>query len=444
MPLILPTAALLVVLTRPAGAETPPPTPTQQADPPDKTKKKKDPEKDKKPKDQFPSFRLDDHPSIHFGKGTHLDFRARFAGDYTDSEAPSDDPLETSSVDLGKKRIGVSGEIVNAVEFQIEAELTDDDPWRDVYGEFKYFDVARVRGGKFKIPFSLDENTGASRLDFMFRSLAATHLAPGRDEGVMVHGRVWKKVIGYEAGVFAHDGKNARTNNPTKVFGGRTQAARVTVEPLRHVKDPVGDLSVGVAITRSDDLPEGISGLRGQTVLDQTFYSGKDYLVKGPRRRLGVEMQFRPGPAAIKGEWMRVETDRQGQSVEDTDLSPIVGEGWYFSGTVVLTGEKKSNVDRPKKPLFQGGFGAIEVGARVESLKFKSGTDGEQGSTSPRADTIIGNADQVTTFGVNWYINRFFKIQANFIREKLDDPSQGPLPSKASFTTKAVRFQFSM
>jgi phosphate-selective porin OprO/OprP len=141
---------------------------------------------------------------------------------------------------------------------------------------------------------------------------------------------------------------------------------------------------------------------------------------------------------------MRVETDRRGESVEDTDLSPIVGEGWYISGTVAVTGEKKSNVDRPKKPLFQGGFGAIEVGARVESLKFKSGTAGEQGSKSPRADTILGNGDQVTTVGVNWYVNRFFKVQANFIREKLDDPSQGPLPSKASFTTKAIRFQFSM
>lgn len=444
MPLILPTAALLVVLTRPEAAETSRQEPSQQAEPTDKPKKKKDTEKaGKKPKEEFPSFRLDDHPSIHFGKGTHLDFRARFAADYTDSEAPSEDPLETSAVDLGKKRIGVSGEIVNAVEFQIEAELTNDDPWRDVYGEFKSYDVARVRGGKFKIPFSLDENTGASRLDFMFRSLAATHIAPGRDDGVMVHGRVWKKVIGYEVGVFAHDGKNARTNNPEKVFGGQTEAARVTVEPLRHVKGAVGDLSVGVAITRSD-VPEGISGLRGQTVLDQTFYSGKDYIVNGPRRRLGVEMQFRPGPAAIKSEWMRVETDRRGESVEDTDLSPIVGEGWYVSGTVVLTGEKKSNVDRPKKPLFRGGFGAIEVGARVESLKFKSGTSGEPGSTSPRADTIVGNADQVTTFGVNWYINRFFKVQANFIREKLDDPSQGPLPSKASFMTKAIRFQFSL
>src|SRR4030095_8180964 len=118
---------------------------------------------------------------------------------------------------------------------------------------------------------------------------------------------------------------------------------------------------VGVAIGRSDDVPEGISGLRGQTVLDQNFFTGSNYIVNGPRRRLGIEMQFRSGPASIKSEWMRVETSRLGESVEDTDLSPLVGEGWYFSGTYVITGEKKTNAHQPKKPLFQGGFGAIEV-----------------------------------------------------------------------------------
>jgi phosphate-selective porin OprO/OprP len=155
-------------------------------------------------------------------------------------------------------------------------------------------------------------------------------------------------------------------------------------------------------------------------------------------------MEFLPGPASIKAEWMKVETQRRGESVEDTDLSPLVGEGWYVSGTYAITGEKKSNVNRPKRPLLQGGFGAVEVGARVESLRFRSGTSSEQGSRSPRADVILGNRTQVTTFGVNWYINRFFKVQANYIREKLDDPSQGPLPSKAGFATKAVRFQFSL
>jgi phosphate-selective porin OprO/OprP len=444
MPLIPATAALLVVLTRPAAAEGAPRQDTQQATPKDPTQKKKEEKAPKKPKTEYPFFRLDDHPSIHFGKGSHLDFRARFAADATDSEAPTDDPLETSNVDLGKKRIGVSGEIKNAVEFQVEAELSNDDPWRDVYADFKKFDAVRVRGGKFKLPFSLDENTGASKLDFMFRSLAATHLAPGRDRGVMVHGKLLKKVLGYEAGVFEHDGKNARTNNPEKVFGGQTLAGRVTVEPLVNRKNAIGDLSLGAAFTQSD-VPEGIAGLRGQTVLDQTFFSSSEYRVDGPRRRLGIEMQFRPGPASIKAEWMRVETQRRGESVEDGDLSPLIGEGWYVSGTYAITGEKKSSVDRPKKPLFPGlGYGAIELAARIENLTFRSGASGEPGSTSPRADVILGNGDQVTTFGVNWYVNRWFKIQANFIRETLDDPSQGPLPSKPSFSSTAIRFQFSM
>jgi phosphate-selective porin OprO/OprP len=161
---------------------------------------------------------------------------------------------------------------------------------------------------------------------------------------------------------------------------------------------------------------------------------------------MGIEFQARPGPASIKGEWIRVETQRRGESVEDTDLSPIIGEGWYVSGSYAITGERKADgLDKPKKPLFPGlGYGAIEIAGRVENLKFRSGASGEPGSTSPRADVILGNANQVTTFGVNWYVNRWIKIQANIIREKLDDPSQGPLPSKASFTSKAIRFQFSL
>jgi phosphate-selective porin len=442
MPLILPSAALLVVLNRPGAAQTPR-VDTQQAEP--KEKKPKKEKAAKKPKETYPFFRLDDHPSLHLAKGTHIDFRARVQEDVTRSDASTASAGEFATVDIGKRMVGVSGEIANAVEFQVERTLTGTDRWRDVYAEFKYFDVARVRGGKFKIPFSLDENTGARNRDFIYRSLAATHLAPGRDRGIMASGRVYKKMIEYEAGVFEHDGRNARTNNPDKVFGGQTKAGRVTFHPIRNTKGTIGDLSIGAAFTQSD-VPEGISGLRGQTVLEQNFFAGSKYIVNGPRRRTGIEFQFRPGPASIKGEWMRVETQRRGESVTDSDLSPIIGEGWYVSGSYAITGERKADgLDKPKKPLFPGfGFGAIEVAGRVENLKFRSGASGEQGSTSPRADVILGNANQVTTFGVNWYVNRWVKIQANIIREKLDDPSQGPLPSKASFMSKAIRFQFSL
>src|SRR6185436_15608375 len=106
---------------------------------------------------------------------------------------------------------------------------------------------------------------------------------------------------------------------------------------------------------------------------------------------------------------------------------------WYASGTMAVTGETKADgLDEPKRPLFKGGVGAIEIAFRVENIWFGSiageASPGEPGSTSPRADVVLGNADRVTTFGVNWYPIRWVKIQFNVIKEELADPDQGPIP----------------
>jgi phosphate-selective porin len=86
----------------------------------------------------------------------------------------------------------------------------------------------------------------------------------------------------------------------------------------------------------------------------------------------------------------------------------------------------------------------VELAARIERIDFGSVADNDVPSSGPRADVILGNSDRLETFGVNWYVNRWVKIQANIIRETLDDPSQGPLPSQPSFWSQVIRFQFSM
>src|SRR5262249_47476999 len=147
----------------------------------------------------------------------------------------------------------------------------DTDPWRDVFANYHQFDFVQVQGGKFKLPFSLDENTSPANLDFVFRSLAANHLAPGRDNGVMVHGRLVKRMVRYELGIFDHDGHNGRTHNLERVYGGQSTAGRVTVQPFRGTKSAADDLQVGLAFT-SSEVPLGFTSLRGQTFLDATFF----------------------------------------------------------------------------------------------------------------------------------------------------------------------------
>jgi len=390
-----------------------------------------------------PTFRWDDHPSIRFGRGTHIDFRARFSTDVRRSDAPLPDE-DIGAFDIARRRIGVEGEIRNIVEFQIERELiSGTDGWRDVYVNYKQFDAAQVIAGKFKLPFSLDQNTSSTNLDFIHRSLAASYLAPGRDIGVQVHGRVAKRILRYELGVFEHDGRNARTNDPSRVTGGQTLAGRVRVEPFRHSKSSAREFELGVAFTGSD-VAEGFPGLRGRTVLDTAFFR-PDYPVSGRRQRMGIEAQWRPGPFSVKSEWMRVRDERLALSVEDSDLSPITSEGWYVSGTWAVTGERKSSgLDTPRRPIFRGGYGAVEVAARVERLEFRSGTLGQTPSTSPRADVIVGNGDRVVTIGANWYLNRWLKVQGNIIRESIDNPALGPLPSQKSFWSRIIRLQLSI
>jgi phosphate-selective porin OprO/OprP len=387
--------------------------------------------------------RWDDHLSVHFGKGTHLELRGRVQGDLRESDALLDAVEDGSGLDIARRRIGVAGEIRNAIDFQVEAELGTDEPWRDVYANYRQHPVLQVQGGHFKLPFSLDENTSATNLDFVYRSRAASQLAPGRDLGLMVHGRVLDRRLGYEIGMFNHDGRNARTAESDRVYGGRTLAARVTFQPFRAEQDWRSDLQIGAAVTASP-LDQGFSDLRGRTALDARFYR-PDVWVAGERRRVGAELRWRPGPVSLKSEYMRVADERRGQSVYDTDLAPAIADGWYVSGTWALTGEAKAQgLDRPRRPLLRGGIGAIEFAARIERLSFGSAADRESPSEGPRAEVIAGNSDHVETFGVNWYANRWVKIQFNVVRDTLRDPLQGPLPDKAGYWSRVLRFQLSL
>ncbi|MGE3509593.1 MAG: OprO/OprP family phosphate-selective porin [Vicinamibacterales bacterium] len=359
-------------------------------------------------------------------------------GDAVSSDAPA------GGVDIARRRVGVRGVVLDTVEFEVERELQPEHPWRDVYVNLARWRVLQVQAGQFKLPFGLDENASSTNLNFIYRSLASNHLAPGRDQGVMLHGRLRGRYLRYEAAVFDHDGRNARTDNPERVFGGRTSVGRTRASPFAGARDGpwsvLRDLQVGLAWTRST-VPEGIPAIRGRMVLDAAFLPAR-YYVDGTRQRVGVEFRWRPGPVSVESEYIRMTTERRGEGVDDTNLAPLLETAWYVAGTLAVTGERKSRgLDTPRRPFLQGGIGALEIAARLESMAFGSLGQGELPSASPRAEVIRGNRDLATTLGLNWYLNRWIKVQANLIRERLDDPALGPIPGQRLYWSRAVRLQ---
>ena len=131
------------------------------------------------------------HPSIAVGGWLRIDFKAAFQGDVRKSEAAIRGD-EDGGLDIARRRVGVEGRVAGILYYQAEYELGAH-RWRDLYIDYRPFKAAQVRAGLFKVPFGLEENTSATNLDFVYRARISARLAPGRDQGVSVHGRVLKR-----------------------------------------------------------------------------------------------------------------------------------------------------------------------------------------------------------------------------------------------------------
>jgi phosphate-selective porin len=389
-----------------------------------------------------------EHPSLRAGRNFRVDFQMKLQ---EDARRAGDDPADFNTFELHRARVGIDGEVFRRIQFSVERELTENETgvtvlgvhrsaWKDYYIDVNIADALQVRGGRFKIPFGLEQLTGISNLDFVYRSLSGSTLAPARDRGVMLHGRFFDRGLNYWAGWFEHDGDNSRAN---KIAGGDgTFAARLTGTPFRKIR-LLRSIEVGGAYTSTDVSDDSFlpNGLRGRTVMSQhTFY--EQVFVKGHRTRIEGDIDWNKGPFTTRGEYTWVGDDRDNQGFGNDNLPQARARAWYASGAWIITGEKKDRPVEPRKGgIPRGGPGAVELAARYERMRFGSVVGVDEPFRNPRADTILAVADRVATFGVNWFINRWVKLQGNLIREQVDDPERSPMPGGAAWWSQIVRLQ---
>jgi hypothetical protein len=284
-------------------------------------------EKDGDSKPRGDGLVWDDGPSIRLGRFARINFRAKFQQDIRRPyEGVMTDEVGTM---LSRRRLGFEGTLFGHFDFEIEREffeahLTADEldegaasksKWKDVSLDIDYTKAARVRLGRFKIPFGRDELTSVTRGDFVYRSLGADYLAPSRDVGIMAHGRFFNRALTYSTGIFKHDGDNARGKRSQGA--DRTYAARLTGRPLRHVDG----LELGAAFSTSALSNDSIrpNGLRGRTVMSEDPFFDAVY-VNGRRRRWETDLEWQAGAASLRAEYTQVIDQRRGQGLSAQDL----------------------------------------------------------------------------------------------------------------------------
>ncbi|MEY4635799.1 MAG: hypothetical protein RJA55_1597 [Acidobacteriota bacterium] len=386
----------------------------------------------------------DDRPTIVLGEDVTLGIRGRLQLDWRQF----DPDIDQETYDLRTARIGVQGDLTRHFSYEVEREIDREaqfGDWKDVYLAWKTLDAVRVKAGRFKMPFGLEQNTGPTETDFAYRSLASTTIAPGRDRGIMVYGQAGR--IAYEAGVFDDDGDNAELEQERFVMEGEDLegvgpafAGRIAADLLRAlpVPGPIRGANFGFSYTNAS-VPEGLNSLKGEAVWGDDFF--ERVYVKGRRQRMGAQFDWTPGPTGLKAEWMQAREQRLNQSNRDEDLSDFLATGWYVSGTWFVTGEDKDDKINPRRPLFQGGVGAVELGVRFEALELRSARKDGTPFTNPRADYQVPSSDQVWTIGVSWMPVRWVRVVTNAVHETFDDVSRAPEAGVASYWSGVMRLQ---
>lgn len=373
-----------------------------------------------------------DEGTIRFGESVSIEPRVRVQGDvllWNDIEAIDD------RFSWGSRRLGVNGELFDRVQFQVERAFQDDDdddtPWRDVYADVRLNRAFQVRGGRFKLPFSLERNTSRDELDFIQRATAVRAISPSRDTGVMVHGRVANRMVEYEAGVFQHaDGFDLTEDHNSWSALGATLAGRATVAPIRNNDDgPTRDLHVGFAVVRNT-MPEGLNSEVGRLFDNERFTERMN--VNGQRTRLGAEAEWRGQRVTVKGEWLQLTDQRLQQAITGEDLSDLVLRGAYATGIIRVFGERGRRSQ------------ALDVAVRFDRLTFGSASDQDEPFTNPRADHVAPLAKNTWTFGGNWQVHRWVRVQGNLLREVLMDSLGVRDIDTEPRWTAVMRVQFAM
>ena len=347
-------------------------------------------------------------------------------------------PILNETTELRRLRLGFVAE-TKRVEVQLQFDLVDEfEKLKDGYVELKLAKAFHIRGGNFKVPVGAEWMTSASRIDFIERSMIAGELAPGRDWGIAILGDPLKSVF-YEVGVFKGDGR-------------RDQQRADTTVAARLVLNPIDDLDIGASYSQGEvkadpelaDVDLAAKGFPGNALSGFNFSVRR--FVNGTRRRMGGDLHYTPGPIGLRFEVLRGTEERKGQGSVFDDLPQEVATGWTASATWLVTGGSKKRTVEVERGLHKGGPGAIEIGARYESLRFDDdGEDTGFAGAGNRARNIRPVEGKAFTGGVSWWPVDWIRLVGNVVVERFEDELLAPVPGrKGNYVTLLGRAQIAI
>ncbi|MCZ6603483.1 MAG: porin [Planctomycetota bacterium] len=314
-------------------------------------------------------------------------------------------------IEFRRSRLFVSGTMFESYIFKAQYDFAGGDAdFKDVYvglEDIPY--VGRLRVGQFYEPFNLDELTSDNYITFLERSLANV-FTPSRHTGIGLNHHLWDKRATWSLGGFRETNSSGDVSDD---IGGYAATARVTGLPWFENEEKL--LHVGLAYSYRHPLSDRLRYSQRPEAHLATRYVDTGDMVDVDRVNLaGAEVAVVLGPLSLQSEFIHSWVE------SDFESNPRFF-GYYVQVSYFVTGEHRaystsSGTFGRIEPMreFLGaerGPGAVELGLRYSYLDLDD-------------ENVSGGKLKDITAGINWYLNRRFRVMANYIYADLDGPGE--------------------
>jgi phosphate-selective porin OprO/OprP len=276
----------------------------------------------------------------------------------------------------------------------------------DAYAELKYVSRAKLRVGKFKTPVGLERLQSDDDTTFVERGLPSL-LVPQRDIGIQLAGDIVKSRVGYQVGVF--NGVPDAALSDAAVSDHRDYAARIFTTPFApDDKNPLKGLGLGLGFTGGNVDGEALPSY--STFGQNSFFTFASGVTEaGHRTRLQPQLYY-----YLKGFGLLSEYGKNEEGLQKGAFRTDMGfRAWQVETSYVLTGEKKGFGPAAPKRNFDprnGGWGEWEIAFRVGGFN----TDRQMFQDGFASATVSPREAHERVAGINWYLNRLFKIAVDY------------------------------
>jgi phosphate-selective porin OprO and OprP len=340
------------------------------------------------------------------------------------------DGVFTDANTFRRRQIGIYARKSGVFDFTMTYDF-ESRAWQDVYTRFQSaalfkHDIGAFRVGFTKIPVGLENLTSSTATSFIESSLATEANQETRRIGI--DWALQRSHFVVNAGYYYRGGPKPGEGYlfaGTPKTRGKTGAARVAWIPLNEPgnilhfavsaakETPAGNVNMlGVFEPATEVIrtrPE--AGLTSVRLVDSGDLAFADHI-----DRVGLEQLWISGPWSVQSEYLDARIQRP------FGLSTYDASGYYVFGSWVLTGESRGYANGVVSDLRpQQKFGAVELLLRYSAVNLND-------------EPILGGREHDWTLGLNWYLNKYFKIQTNFIHA--DSERQGKSVDPNIFETR--------